>query len=145
MLMVLEMAPEMNGWAAAIILMWPVWWMNRSPYLPLRLAQSNTGRCSARRWGAPSMVWRPQMKSLAARICSLRETERRQQPELHVSVLFLGEAEPVQGVSPQGEDVEGVLQLERAGQGLFHLGQVYGREPLLRQAAAVDVRGVLQR
>ena len=24
MLIVLEMAPEMNGWAAAIILMWPV-------------------------------------------------------------------------------------------------------------------------
>ena len=27
MLMVLLMAPEMNGCAAAIILMWPMWWM----------------------------------------------------------------------------------------------------------------------
>ena len=44
MLIVFEIAPEMNGWAAAIIRMWPVWWMNRSPCFPLRFAVSNTGR-----------------------------------------------------------------------------------------------------
>ena len=71
------MAPEMNGWAAAIILMWPLWWMKRSPYLPLRLAVSNTARCSSRRYGAPSMVCRPQMMSLAERMSSIEKPSSR--------------------------------------------------------------------
>ena len=50
-LTVFEIAPEMNGWAAAIILMWPMCEIGRSP-----TATSNTGRCSARRPGAPMIV-----------------------------------------------------------------------------------------
>ena len=47
MLMVLEIAPEMNGWAAAIMRMWLAVERKRLPRLPQRLAQSKTGRCSA--------------------------------------------------------------------------------------------------
>ena len=60
MLMVLEMAPEMNGWAAAIMRMCASAAMKRLPFLPQRLAQSKTGRCSGLRCGAPSMVMVPQ-------------------------------------------------------------------------------------
>ena len=31
MLIVLEIAPVMNGCTAAMALMWPVWWMKRVP------------------------------------------------------------------------------------------------------------------
>ena len=48
-------APEMNGWTAPIILMWPMWWMKRSPFCGLN-AQSNTARCSSVTPGAPSIV-----------------------------------------------------------------------------------------
>ena len=37
-LTVLEMAPEMNGWTAAIIRTWPEWWIVLSP-----IEQANTG------------------------------------------------------------------------------------------------------
>ena len=50
-LTVLEMAPEMNGWTAPIILMCPWWEIARSP-----TATSNTGRCSSLRPGAPTIV-----------------------------------------------------------------------------------------
>ena len=43
MLTVLEMAPDMNGCAAPIILTWPSQWMVREPFCALN-AQSNTGR-----------------------------------------------------------------------------------------------------
>ena len=45
-LTVFEIAPEMNGCAAAIILMWPMGEIARSP-----TATSNTGRCSSRQAG----------------------------------------------------------------------------------------------
>ena len=51
MLTVLEIAPERNGWTAPIILMWPACEIARSP-----TATSNTGRCSASRPGAPTML-----------------------------------------------------------------------------------------
>ncbi len=50
-LTVLEMAPDRKGWTAAIIWTWPMGEMDRSP-----IAQSNTGRCSSRNAGAPSIV-----------------------------------------------------------------------------------------
>ena len=55
MLTVFEIAPERNGWAAAIIRTWACQAIER---LPLRgwNAQSNTGRCSSFRSGAPSIV-----------------------------------------------------------------------------------------
>src|SRR3989304_8683156 len=34
-LTVLEMAPERNGWTADIILMWPMYWIDRSPFAGL--------------------------------------------------------------------------------------------------------------
>ena len=51
MLTVLEIAPEMNGWTAPIILIWPMWEIARSP-----TATSNTDRCSPLRPGAPMIV-----------------------------------------------------------------------------------------
>ena len=51
MFTVFEIAPEMNGCAAAIILMWPMCEIARSP-----TATSNTGRCSSFRPGAPTIV-----------------------------------------------------------------------------------------
>ena len=51
MFTVLLMAPEMNGWVAPIILMWPMCEMARSP-----TATSNTGRCSSFSAGAPMIV-----------------------------------------------------------------------------------------
>jgi hypothetical protein len=43
MLMVLEIAPEMNGWAAAIMRMCESTESRRLPSRPQGLAQSNTG------------------------------------------------------------------------------------------------------
>jgi len=60
MLMVLLIAPEMNGWAAAIIRMCASVAMKRVPRLPQRLAQSKTGRWAAFSRGAPSTVMVPQ-------------------------------------------------------------------------------------
>ena len=59
-LMVLEMLPDTNGWAAAIMRMWASGARKRWPVLPHLLAQSKTGRCSGLRWGAPSTVMVPQ-------------------------------------------------------------------------------------
>ncbi len=55
MLMVFEIAPEMNGCTAPIMRMWPSGWIERAPRAGLN-AQSKTGRCSAFRCGAPSIV-----------------------------------------------------------------------------------------
>ncbi len=60
MLMVFEIAPEMKGWAAAIIRMWLSTDNERRPVRPHGLAQSKTGRCSGFRCGAPSKVIAPQ-------------------------------------------------------------------------------------
>ena len=51
MLTVLEIAPERNGWTAPIILMCPAGEIGREP-----TATSNTGRCSADRPGASTIV-----------------------------------------------------------------------------------------
>ena len=51
MFTVFEIAPEMNGWTAPIILMWPMCEIAREP-----TATSNTGRCSSFRPGAPTIV-----------------------------------------------------------------------------------------
>ena len=55
MLIVLLIAPEMNGWAAASMRRCPMWWIDREPLAGLK-AQSNTARCSSARCGAPSIV-----------------------------------------------------------------------------------------
>ena len=55
MFTVFEIAPEMNGWAAAIILTCASQAMLRLPSRGLN-AQSKTGRCWSRRPGAPSIV-----------------------------------------------------------------------------------------
>ena len=50
-LTVFEIAPEMNGCTAPIILMWPMCEIARSP-----TATSNTGRCSSSSPGASTIV-----------------------------------------------------------------------------------------
>ena len=50
-LTVFEIAPEMNGWTAAIMSMWPVREIERSP-----TATSKTSRCSSFSPGAPMIV-----------------------------------------------------------------------------------------
>ena len=52
MFTVLEIAPEMKGWTADIILMWPMCVIARSP-----TATSNTSRCSPFSPGAPMIVF----------------------------------------------------------------------------------------
>ncbi len=52
MLTVLEIAPERNGWAAAIIRTWARQGMNRVPLAGWN-AQSKTGRCSGLQVGRP--------------------------------------------------------------------------------------------
>ena len=64
-LIVLEIAPEMNGWAAAIMLTWAAQAIDRVPFLPPGVAQSNTGRCSSLRCGALSIDRCPYTCSLA--------------------------------------------------------------------------------
>ncbi len=51
-LTVFEIAPEMNGCVAAIMSMWPVWEIARSP-----TATSKTSRCSSFSPGAPTIVF----------------------------------------------------------------------------------------
>ncbi len=65
MFTVFEIAPEMNGWTAPIILMWPMCEMARSP-----TATSNTGRCSSARCGAPTIVPCSSMWRSMTSICS---------------------------------------------------------------------------
>ncbi|MNC96717.1 hypothetical protein D3C83_141670 [compost metagenome] len=60
MLMVLEIAPEMNGCAAAIMRMWLSTERKRLPVRPVGEAQSKTGKCSSLSPGAPSTVIAPQ-------------------------------------------------------------------------------------
>ena len=52
---VLEIAPERNGWTAAIIRRWARQGIERAPLRGWN-AQSKTGRCSSSRSGAPSIV-----------------------------------------------------------------------------------------
>ena len=68
MLTVLEIAPERNGWAAAIILMWACQAIDRVPFVGWN-AQSKTGRCSSRSSGAPSIVSCSSMYLTIASIC----------------------------------------------------------------------------
>ena len=51
MLTVLEIAPDRNGWAAAIMRTWPIGEMVRAP-----MAQSKTDSCSGRRPGASTTL-----------------------------------------------------------------------------------------
>ncbi len=60
MLMVLLIAPETKGCAAAIMRIWESTERKRLPVRPQGLAQSNTGRCSGSRCGAPSNVIAPE-------------------------------------------------------------------------------------
>ena len=71
MLMVLEMAPEMNGCAAAIMRIWLSTERKRLPLRPQGEAQSNTGKCLGSSPGAPSSVMAPQAYSLADSISRL--------------------------------------------------------------------------
>ena len=73
MLMVLEMAPEMKGCAAAIMWMWLSTDRKRVPLRPQGLAQSNTGRCASAICGAPSSVMAPHTCSLAASMSFLEK------------------------------------------------------------------------
>ena len=80
--MVLEIAPEMNGCAAAIMRIWlstdrialadraRTGWRNRRP-----------ARCSFFRWGAPSSVIAPQTWTLAASISAFEKPRKLQQVE----------------------------------------------------------------
>ncbi len=81
MLMVFEIAPEMNGCDAAIMWMWLATERERLPLRPQGLAQSNTGRCSALRCGAPSSVMAPQTCSLAASMSFFEKPRWAQQLE----------------------------------------------------------------
>jgi hypothetical protein len=65
MFTVFEIAPEMNGCTAPIILMWPMCEIARSP-----TATSNTGRCSSARPGAPTIVPASLMCASICLICS---------------------------------------------------------------------------
>ena len=67
---VFEIAPDTKDWAAAIILIWLSTDKDLFPILPQTLAQSNTGKWSLLRWGAPSSVIAPQTWILAASISS---------------------------------------------------------------------------
>ncbi len=58
-LTVFEIAPEMNGCVAAIMSMWPVWEIARSP-----TATSKTERCSSFSPGAPTIVFSAAMWAL---------------------------------------------------------------------------------
>ena len=136
MLIVLLIAPERNGWAAAIILMCPSWWMKRLPFLPLLLAVSKTGRCSSARCGAPSIVCRPQMWSLASLISAV----------VKPSALSRLNSQPVYSSTPkprrcsvllaEREDVEGELSSKTPGSAFSTLAMSSSVEAL-----AVSVSG----
>ena len=64
-LTVFEIAPLTNGCTAPIILIWPMCEIARSP-----TATSNTGRCSSRSAGAPTIVFCAAMCASIASTCS---------------------------------------------------------------------------
>ena len=67
-LTVLLIAPERNGCTAPIILMWPMYWIERWPLNGLK-AQSKTARCASLTCGAPSIVSFSSMYSTISLIC----------------------------------------------------------------------------
>ena len=68
MLTVFEIAPERKGCTAAIILMWPMAWMDRLPFAGGN-AQSKIAMCSSFRWGAPSIISFSSMYLMMSSIC----------------------------------------------------------------------------
>ena len=68
MLIVFEIAPEINGCAAAIILIWLSVDKKRFPIFPQGLAQSNIDKCSSFICGAFSNVIDPQQYVFASSI-----------------------------------------------------------------------------
>ena len=71
MLIVFEIAPEMKGCEAAIMVIWLSTDKKRLPIRPQTFAQSKIGRCSSLKCGAPSRVIAPQTWMFAASISSL--------------------------------------------------------------------------
>src|SRR5258708_33535145 len=74
MLMVLEMAPEMKDWAAAIMRIWLETERKRLPIRPQGLAQSKIEICSSLRRGGPPPGITPQAKVVGALISPLVES-----------------------------------------------------------------------
>ena len=134
----------MNGWAAAIMRMWPRWWMKRVPILPHLLAQSKTGRCSSLRCGAPSTVIVPQMTSFASSICFVVNPSARSRSKP-------GAAAPRRRcraghrLLAERPGVEGERELEGAGQRRLDLLQLVAAEALAQERLAIDVRRAVER
>ena len=130
--MVLEMAPEMKGCAAAIMRMWDSTDRKRLPILPHGLAQSNTGRCSSFRKGAPSSVIAPQTWMLAASISRFVKPRAREHVEGDIVELLVGEAEDLlaelfaqRPLVEHELDVEGRFQ-RRVERGYLLVGEALG-------------------
>ncbi len=108
------------------------------PILPQGVAQSNTGRCSGLRCGAPSRVMAPQTWMLAASMSFLREAEEGQQVEVHVAELLGGDAERFEEIGAQRPLVEDELDVEGGlGRGVERGDLVVG-EALGAQRRRVD-------
>ena len=135
MLMVFEIAPEMKGCAAAIIRMWLSADNARVPVRPHGLAQSNTGRCSGFRCGAPSRVIAPQHQVLAASISARLKPSAASRSKPGIVERGRRDAEPLDAESfAQGPFVEGEFDVEGGGERGLGGGQRAVVEPLRAQA-----------
>ena len=139
MLMVLLIAPEMNGWAAAIIWMWASTAMKRWPFRPQRLAQSKTAqvlgpqmRRALDRHGAAAVV-------VGGLDLAGREAERAEQVAVPLRELRLVEAEAAGHVAVAERPlVEGELDVERAGERGLDAVQALLVEALGAERVVVD-------
>ena len=129
MLTVLEIAPLKNGWAAAIMRMWAFQGIDRVPFRGVK-AQSNTGRCSSFKPGAPSMV---SCSSMNARILgAVEQLTGKSFPEEVFERIAHG--------ADEAELVAAGLE-ETMVNGYNEIREIQGRfdgEPDLRTAAFID-------
>ena len=135
MLIVLEIAPEMKGCTAAIMRMWLSTESARLPMRPHGLAQSNTARCSAFRYGAPSSVIAPQTCRFAASTSAFGEAERLQHVEIGRVERGLIELQHVDAEAlAQRPFVEDEADVEGGFQRRFDLADLLVAEAAFREA-----------
>ncbi len=96
MLIVFEIAPVMNGCAAASMRMWPSTGMQRVPLRPHGLAQSNTGEMLGQQMRRALQRHRAAAPGVGGVDLGAREAERRQEIEAGIGQRRRVEAEPLQ-------------------------------------------------
>ena len=136
----------MKGWLAAIMRMWLSTERKRLPLRPHGLAQSNTGRCSSARCGAPSSVMAPQTCSLAASMSFLEKPRCASRSKAGSASFSAGICSvSVRNSSPSVQRLKTNLMSKAVLQRRLELAQHLVGEALGLERGVVDGRRLRQR